>query len=182
MVSAGSLLRTARQAAGRAASGGRHRATSGRLTYRALVLVLRTIVCEELLRGVEQKYKAAGKVAEPLELIERSIDAACAKVNTPHEKKVCYYLVPIKRKISTPMSAFTPVDRICKKLKKESPELCTVREAIKVEPGKTDYTTLNIRDLKKILADRGQQCSGCLEKSEFVKKCLETEGKSKEEL
>ncbi len=139
-------------------------------------------VCEELLRGVEGKFKAAGKVADPIDLIERTIDAACAKVTTPHEKKVCYYVVPIKRKISTPMSAFTPVDRICKKLKKESPELCSVREAIKVEAGKTDYTTLNIRDLKKILADRGQQCAGCLEKSEFVKKCIETEGKSKDEL
>ena len=180
MLAAHTTARWTTSRASRAA--GRRPAARGRLTDRARALLLRTTVCEDLLRGVLEKFKAAGKVADPIELIERSIDAACAKVNTPHEKKVCYYLVPIKRKISTPMSAFTPVDRICKKLKKESPELCAVREAIKVEVGKTDYTTLNIRDLKKILADRGQQCSGCLEKSEFVKKCLETEGKSKEEL
>ncbi len=135
-----------------------------------------------MLGRVEEQFKAASDKSDAIDLIERTIDAVCKKASTPAEKKVCYYIVPIKRKISTPLSSFAPVDRICKKLKKEAPELCSVREQVKVEAGKTDYSTLNIRDLKKILADRGVQCSGCIEKADFVKKCLATEGVTKEEL
>ena len=50
--------------------------------------------------------------------------------------------------------------------------------AIKVEKKegeKTDYNKLKVKDLKKILDQRGVKCSGCTEKTEFVNKCLETE-------
>lgn len=47
--------------------------------------------------------------------------------------------------------------------------------AIKVEKGTTDYSKMRIKELKRILSDRGVTCEGCLEKPEFVKKCLETE-------
>jgi len=32
-----------------------------------------------------------------------------------------------------------------------------------------------VKQLKEILDQRGVKCSGCSEKSEFVKKCLDTE-------
>lgn len=51
--------------------------------------------------------------------------------------------------------------------------------ALKVEKeeGKAtvDYNKLRVKQLQEILNNRGVKCSGCNEKSEFVKKCLETE-------
>ena len=35
---------------------------------------------------------------------------------------------------------------------------------------------MKVKDLKKILSERGVECKGCSEKAEFVKKCMETEG------
>lgn len=46
--------------------------------------------------------------------------------------------------------------------------------AVKVEKGQ-DLSKLRIKDLKKILADRGVACNGCLEKSDYIKKIEETE-------
>eukprot|EP00512_Aurantiochytrium_limacinum_P004442 CAMPEP_0171499194 /NCGR_PEP_ID=MMETSP0958-20121227/8296_1 /TAXON_ID=87120 /ORGANISM="Aurantiochytrium limacinum, Strain ATCCMYA-1381" /LENGTH=175 /DNA_ID=CAMNT_0012033729 /DNA_START=93 /DNA_END=620 /DNA_ORIENTATION=- len=126
--------------------------------------------------GLKRKEASANKVkfnAQPT--IEKLVDEVCNEVKTQAEKKVCYYLTPVKRKISQPMSNYMPADRVCKKLKAESPELCEVREAIKIEKGKTDYTAMRVKDLKKILATRGVTCNNCLEKAEFIKRCEETE-------
>lgn len=46
--------------------------------------------------------------------------------------------------------------------------------AVKVEKD-TDFNKMRIKDLKKILADRGVPCKGCLEKSDYIKKIQETE-------
>ncbi|GBG32977.1 Mesencephalic astrocyte-derived neurotrophic factor-like [Hondaea fermentalgiana] len=140
-------------------------------------------ICVNLLNKVEAQVKVKRTQAkankekfDAQSAIETSVDQVCEEdAKTQAEKKVCYYLTPVKRKISQPMSNYMPADRICKKLKAESPELCQVREAVKIDKGNTDYTKLRVKDLKKILADRGVQCSGCLEKEEFVKRCLETE-------
>ncbi len=50
--------------------------------------------------------------------------------------------------------------------------------ALKVEKKEgeaTDYTKLKVKELKEILNLRNVKCTGCSEKAEFVKKCLETE-------
>ena len=38
-----------------------------------------------------------------------------------------------------------------------------------------NYNSLKVKELKAILDQRGVKCSGCTEKSEFVKKCQDTE-------
>lgn len=50
--------------------------------------------------------------------------------------------------------------------------------AVKVEKKEgesVDYNKLKVKDLKKILDQRGVKCSGCTEKVDFVKKCQETD-------
>ena len=37
-----------------------------------------------------------------------------------------------------------------------------------------DVNKLRVKQLKTILNDRGVECEGCLEKSDFVKRVLET--------
>lgn len=51
--------------------------------------------------------------------------------------------------------------------------------AIKVEKKDgeaVNYGKMKVKDLKKILSQRGVSCNGCSEKSEFVKRCQDTEG------
>lgn len=38
-----------------------------------------------------------------------------------------------------------------------------------------DYNSMKVKDLKTILSQRNVKCSGCTEKSDYVKKCQETE-------
>lgn len=38
----------------------------------------------------------------------------------------------------------------------------------------TDYSKLRVKELKSILAARGVECTGCIEKPDFVKKAQET--------
>jgi hypothetical protein len=45
--------------------------------------------------------------------------------------------------------------------------------AVKVD-SQTDYSKLRVKELKAILAERGVECTGCLEKPDFIKKCEET--------
>lgn len=111
-----------------------------------------------------------------LSKIEEKIQAYCdqKKISQSH-KKICYYITPIKREISQPLKNGVPVEKICPRLKKKSAEVCAVTAPVKVEKGKTDYNSMRVKQLKSILRDRGVTCENCLEKKEFVQRCLETE-------
>lgn len=55
---------------------------------------------------------------------------------------------------------------------------CHFISALKVEKtegGSVDYNSMRVKQLKTLLDQRGVRCSGCTEKSEFVKRCQETE-------
>lgn len=133
-------------------------------------------VCVELLTTFESSLTVADK--KNLIDIESKLDDFCSTDNMKISgtfKKLCYFLKPIKREVSQPLSNGVPVDRICKRLKKKSAEICSIRPPVKVEKGNTDYSKMRVKQLKKVLADRGVSCTNCLEKSEFVKKCQDTE-------
>ena len=136
-------------------------------------------VCKKVVGDIISKVKELPKKQRKnKEKIESVIAKHCKdKTKKLHqkEKKVCYYLDPIKREVSTPVSFGAPADRVCKKLEKKNDEICQVKYKIKTKKGQTDYKKMRVKHLKQILADRGVTCNGCTEKSEFVKKCETTE-------
>lgn len=109
--------------------------------------------------------------------VEEALGAYCKKSDLhAREKKICYYIDPIKRDVAQPFSTGMPVDRVCKRINQSNPEICTVKFPIKTEKmEKKDLSKLRVKQLKKILADRGVECTGCLEKAEFIKKVQDTE-------
>jgi hypothetical protein len=108
--------------------------------------------------------------------------ANSAKKLSAREKKICYYIDPIKRDIAQPFSLGMSSLKVCKRITKSNPEICTVKFPIKTEKmEKTDLSKLRVKQLKAILADRGVSCKGCLEKEEFIKKVQETEHLSGDE-
>ena len=80
-------------------------------------------VCKKVVGDLIAKVKEMPKKQQKdKNKIEKIIAKYCkdkGKKLNPKEKKVCYYLEPIKREVSTPISFGAPVDRVCKKLEKK---------------------------------------------------------------
>ena len=104
--------------------------------------------------------------------IEQALGKYCAnkdKKLSSREKKICYYLDPIKRDVAQPFSLGMPALKVCQRINASNPEICTVKLPVKTENmEKKDISKLRVKQLKQILADRGVECKGCVEKEEFV--------------
>ncbi|KAJ1420795.1 degradation arginine-rich protein for mis-folding-domain-containing protein [Ochromonadaceae sp. CCMP2298] len=145
-------------------------------------------VCVSNLEKIDMlipKEKKSDKLA-----IEKAINTHCTlsgfgsewkpnpNLESPKDVKMCYMFEPIKKSISTPFSMGMPKKKVCERLKKDNPEVCEVKYPIKVEKKageEVDYSKMKVKELKTILDQRGAKCHGCSEKSDFVKKCQETE-------
>lgn len=76
-----------------------------------------------------------------------------------------------------------PSKKVCERIDKTNPEICSVKFPVQTEKmEKQDLSKLRVKQLKSILADRGVECKGCLEKSDYVKKVQETEHMANVEL
>jgi hypothetical protein len=111
--------------------------------------------------------------------IEAAMGKYCAnKENklSARERKICYYIDPIKRDVAQPFSLGMPSLKVCKRITKSNPEICTVKFPVKTDKlDKKDLSKLRVKQLKKILDERGVGYKGLLEKEEFIKKVQETE-------
>lgn len=111
--------------------------------------------------------------------IEAAMLKYCAnkdKTLTAREKKICYYVDPIKRDVAQPFSLGMSSMKLCKRITKSNPEICSVKFPVKTENlEKKDLSKLRVKQLKKILDERGVDYKGLLEKEEFVKKVQDTE-------
>ena len=109
--------------------------------------------------------------------IESAMGDYCARdTNSAKERKICYYIDPIKRDIAQPFSLGMTVEKVCKRINKSNPEICSVKFPVKTEKlDKKDLSKLRVKQLKSILLDRGVACTGCVEKEEFIKKVQDTE-------
>ncbi len=100
-------------------------------------------------------------------------------LENPRDVKMCYIFEPIKKSISSPFSTRMPKEKVCRRLEKENPDICTIKYPLKVEKKEgqqsIDYNSMKIKELKEILRNRGVECKGCAEKSDFVKKCQDSD-------
>jgi len=111
--------------------------------------------------------------------IEAAMQKYCEnkdKKLTAREKKICYYIDPIKRDVAQPFSLGMPSLKVCKRITKANPEICSVKFPVKTDKmEKKDLSKLRVKQLKKILDERGVDYKGLLEKEEFIKKVQATE-------
>merc|ERR1712210_52265 len=140
-------------------------------------------VCIKVITDIVNKIKKKDNYKKKIKdttFIEKVIDKHCNSKKQKNklsrqEKKVCYFIDPIKRDVSKPISFGMYPEEVCKrKLKKKSSDICGVKFPIKTNKN-TNYKKMRVKHLKQILADRGVSCRGCLEKRDFVKKVKETE-------
>jgi mesencephalic astrocyte-derived neurotrophic factor len=116
--------------------------------------------------------------------IEKAMGNFCARENLNNrEKKICYYIDPIKRDVAQPFSLGMPTLKLCQRISKTNPEICTVKFPVQTENlDKKDLSKLRVKQLKQILSERGVECKGCVEKEEFIKMVQETEHMAGSEL
>ncbi len=88
-------------------------------------------VCLKVMTSIHEKVKALPKKQRKnKEKIEALVEKYCSKKNKdagPKERKLCYYLLPIKRSISTPLAFGADAKGVCKKLERASAEVCAVK-------------------------------------------------------
>merc|ERR1712195_352218 len=89
--------------------------------------------------------------------IETMVDKFCSKKNKeagPKERKLCYYLLPVKRSISTPFAFGADPKAVCRKLERASAEVCTIKYSIATQGTKAEpvnYKKMRVKHLKQIL-------------------------------
>ena len=109
--------------------------------------------------------------------IETALGEYCATgAKGSREKKVCYYIDPMKREVAQPFSTGMPSLKVCQRISKQNPEICHVKFPIATEKlEKKDLSKMRVKQLKAILSERGVECKGCVEKEEFIRRVQETE-------
>mmetsp|Transcript_517 Transcript_517/g.1141 ORF Transcript_517/g.1141 Transcript_517/m.1141 type:complete len:169 (+) Transcript_517:86-592(+) len=134
-------------------------------------------VCVKVMDDIRGTLSKADSKDKPK--IEAAMKTYCAdkdKKLSAREKKICYYIDPIKRDIAQPFSLGMSSLRVCKRITKSNPEICSVKYPVKTDKMEAkDLTKLRVKQLKKILDERGVSYKGLLEKDEFIKKVQETE-------
>jgi len=96
------------------------------------VFVLFATVCIKVVETIYSSVPEDSKKDKAA--IEDAIDAYCKRAHSKgkdrlgsKERKACYYMVDIKRKVSDPLARGLPAKRVCNKLKKANAELCEMR-------------------------------------------------------
>jgi replicative DNA helicase len=144
--------------------------------------IINTTACVKVIDDVRATMKKDDLKSKPA--IEAALGDFCARDNlNPREKKLCYYMDPVKRDIAQPFSLGMSALKVCQRISKSNPEICTVKFPVETKNLETkDLNKLRVKQLKQILSERGVECKGCLEKEEFIKRVQETEHLSGVEL
>ncbi|XP_078384907.1 mesencephalic astrocyte-derived neurotrophic factor homolog [Oculina patagonica] len=111
-----------------------------------------------------------------MDMIEEKFRAACKKAKTK-ENRFCYYVggtedaaTGMVKEVVKPLSYHMPAEKICEKLKKLDAQICELQYDKQIDLNTVDLKKLRVKQLKKILSDWDEECVGCLEKSDFIKR------------
>eukprot|EP00532_Pseudo-nitzschia_australis_P008310 CAMPEP_0168173822 /NCGR_PEP_ID=MMETSP0139_2-20121125/6128_1 /TAXON_ID=44445 /ORGANISM="Pseudo-nitzschia australis, Strain 10249 10 AB" /LENGTH=156 /DNA_ID=CAMNT_0008091837 /DNA_START=132 /DNA_END=602 /DNA_ORIENTATION=- len=134
-------------------------------------------VCVKVMDDIRSTLSKADAKNKPK--IEGAMAKYCANEEeslSAREKKICYYIDPIRRDVAQPFSLGMTALKVCKRITKANPEICSVKFPVKTDKmEKKDLSKLRVKQLKKILDQRGVSYAGLLEKEEFIRKIQDTE-------
>lgn len=142
-----------------------------------VTLFLLFAVCVKVMDDIRGSMAKEDSRKKPM--IEKAMGDYCENSDntlSAREKKICYYIDPIKRDVAQPFSLGMSSLKVCKRITKSNPEICTVKFPVKADKmEKKDISKLRVKQLKAILSERGVECKGCIEKEEFIKKVQDTQ-------
>ncbi|EDV29722.1 expressed hypothetical protein, partial [Trichoplax adhaerens] len=131
-------------------------------------------VCIQFLKKFTETLTPS--VKENVSLIEKEFIKTCGKASGK-DNRFCYYLggtsdaaTKILNEITKPISYSIPTEKICEKLKKKDTQICELKYDKKIDLKNVNLKKLRVKDLKKILNNWDEDCKGCVEKTDFIKK------------
>ena len=132
-------------------------------------------VCIKVMTAIEKTLEKSDKETD----IERKIDAYCDRKDLgSYEKKVCYYVKPIKRTVSKPFTFGMHAEDVCRrKLKRASADICAVKYPAPIDL--SNIKKLRVKQLRQILAEHGAECKNCVEKRQYVEMVEKIVGEKK---
>jgi len=108
--------------------------------------------------------------------IEAKFKVYCKNIKGK-ENRFCYYVgghedsaTGILGEMSKPLSWGMPADKVCEKLKKMDAQICDLRFEKTIDLSTVDLKKLKTRDLKKILSGWDEECDGCIEMGDYIKR------------
>jgi len=142
--------------------------------------------CEVCIKTVEKFGSTLDEATkkDPKQIEEEFRKFCKATKASSKENRFCYYLGGLEEsatgilgELSKPLSYYFPSDKICEKLKKKDNQICDLKYDKQIDLSTVDLKKLKVRDLKKILNDWDENCEGCLEKPDFIKRIEELKPK-----
>jgi len=131
-------------------------------------------VCEKFLNRLADKLKNENIEKEPQ--IKAELKQLC-KSAKGKENRFCYYIgatedaaTTMMNEVTRPLSNHLPVSLICKKLKKKDSQICELKYEKQIDWKNVNLQKMRVKQLRKILGDWGEECRGCIEKSEFIQR------------
>ncbi|KAL3667749.1 hypothetical protein V7S43_007302 [Phytophthora oleae] len=128
-----------------------------------LALVALVLGTAPTVQADDKECEVCGKVIDTLK--------ATKKLSTK-DNKLCYNLEPLKKDVARRVSFKKDSFKICKSLEKK--HFCSMRYPVKTDAN-ADYSKMRVKQLLRILGERGVECAGCVEKADFIAKIKETE-------
>uniref|UniRef100_H2ZBQ1 Mesencephalic astrocyte-derived neurotrophic factor homolog n=1 Tax=Ciona savignyi TaxID=51511 RepID=H2ZBQ1_CIOSA len=134
-------------------------------------------VCIKFLTRFENTLKTEG--IEKEKDIQLKLKEVCRKAKGK-DNRFCYYIggtddaaTGLLQQVTKPMSFHMPIEKICEKLKKQDSQICELRYEKEIDWKNVNLDKMRVKQLKKILMNWGEECKGCLEKPEFVRRVKE---------
>jgi len=110
------------------------------------------------------------------EKLTNKLKKAC-KAAKNKDRKFCYYIGATAdaatysvKEVTKPLGFFKPASAICEGLKKKDAQICDLQYEKELDWKNINLKKMRVKELKKILADWEEDCKGCVEKSDFIKK------------
>ncbi|VUZ50987.1 unnamed protein product [Hymenolepis diminuta] len=125
-------------------------------------------VCVEVMN----KLRKAVEEGEGTDAV-KVVDDACAKYVGKH-KKICSNIgalpnspTRVVKDVARMLQSGLPADKICAKLAMSDPQICEIMHQF-VPSHDADFKKMTVKQLKQTLAFIGLECTGCMDKNDFV--------------
>jgi len=131
-------------------------------------------VCIKFLKKFESTLEDGDR--KDNKILTKKLKKMCeAAINK--ENRFCYYVGGTKdaatynlNDITKPLGFYKPVESICEALKKKDKQTCELQYEKELDWKNINLKKMRVKELKNILSRWGESCSGCLEKSDYIKK------------
>jgi len=136
--------------------------------------------CEVCIKVLETIQKDGLDVTDS-SAVETKLRAFCAETKNGKEERFCYYVGGAETSatgmlgmITKPLKNYLPSEKICEKMKKQDSQICELIYDIPIDLKTLNLEKTRVKVLRKILNDQFQdQCKGCLEKADYIKRIRE---------